>query len=697
MDTDTIRPNFILRGISLKNFRCHRKLKLEFQEGITGITGDNGKGKSSVTEAILFLLTGKGYGDKSEMLTVGESSGYVVGQFEIDGKEATLERHLDTSKVLLQYDGKTYKKSSEVDELWDRLFQIDRHLVRNVVIAQQGEIAALFSGDNATKEKTFQKIFMVPNTSRIRDVIWTDYIKKSPPLLATEDPVELRSALQCSELSLQLSKEKLDSITKPSEESITSLRIRKKYLEECISSEEETKLVKLNLADSKDVLINLKIKKDNVSKKLESADISEISQYIESLKRAKKTQLRINELERTIAEIDIKSIEFSDGKGKELSELETLCAQLYAKESINVGSLTQLQSKLDEYERKGVTKGVCPTCGTSLKDLSGLVEHTKEEMVRLKETLCGIREELAKAEKSRNVLKSAKEVYEKTKSIVEPKKQELAILKEEQSGGVEYQDETLELYQKAYDKYQSLVTKKDELQGAISEYENRVKHLEISLAKLVTYDNKYTSAESELTNVSGQLTLLEETKETYRKLEVEIALVSQQLNQEKERYEINEDRLKSNKVKEEYTSILNTIYDILHTSKFPRLLIQTYASTVTEYMNNVLEQFDFPYSVSVNSQFSLDVCNAEGLKLPSVSGGQAVMLGLSLRIALHDMFGGAFPFMLIDEGSYGLATKAKKSYFEVIRKLKGLTKFKQIFIIDHDEELNDVVDNIVSL
>jgi len=100
-----------LKKLTLKNFRTHRKLEIDFKSGITGIVGNNGTGKSSIVEAIIFLFTGEGYGFKGDMLSVGEESGYVMGNIMIDGKEAVLERHLDTSKVNFKYDGITYKKS----------------------------------------------------------------------------------------------------------------------------------------------------------------------------------------------------------------------------------------------------------------------------------------------------------------------------------------------------------------------------------------------------------------------------------------------------------------------------------------------------------------------------------------------------------------------------------------------------------
>ena len=159
----------------------------------------------------------------------------------------------------------------------------------------------------------------------------------------------------------------------------------------------------------------------------------------------------------------------------------------------------------------------------------------------------------------------------------------------------------------------------------------------------------------------------------------------------------NNKDMQVNARRQNYAKVLEEMYDILHTGKLPRMLIQTYASNVSTGMSNVLGLFEFPYTAEVNNNFGIDVYDASGNKLPSVSGGQEVMVGMSLRLALHEMFGGAFPFMIIDEGSDGLAPAAKKEYFEIIRNLKTMSKLKQIIVIDHDPALENVVDNVLRL
>jgi DNA repair exonuclease SbcCD ATPase subunit len=83
--------------------------------------------------------------------------------------------------------------------------------------------------------------------------------------------------------------------------------------------------------------------------------------------------------------------------------------------------------------------------------------------------------------------------------------------------------------------------------------------------------------------------------------------------------------------------------------------------------------------------------------VPTVSGGQEMQIGISLHLALHELFSQSFPLLVIDEGTTHLDTTNRKAYFEIIKKLKANEKLQQILIIDHDEGLSTVVDNVINL
>lgn len=683
-----------LKKLILKNFRSHRNLTLDFNAGVTGIVGGNGTGKSSIVEAIIFLLTGEGYGKtKADMLTVGQVSGYVIGHMLIDGKEAVLERHTDTAKVNLKYDDKVYKKSSEVNELWDSLFQIDKHLVQNVIVSNQGEIALLFNGDNSTKEKLFQKIFMVPNTTKLRDTVWNGYIKTAPPEYPVKNTEELKNDLQLVEQLILMTEEQLKVLDAPKLQiDYNRLTARKTELEKVISDER--------------VSSGLTSKLTNLLGELE-----EVSSQVVSIE-TKLSNIAYDEVLKIIAEMDV--VEGQVAQKTKLSfelvslakptsevtkeELDLLSADITQKEVILKGKrerVLELRQKLKGYEQKGLSAETttCPTCGSELTDTAQLIEHIEAESNQI--IYDGV-----ELQKNVTNLKTEREGKQKEYQLVEDyqKARDTLNLKLDAFGELDYNPEDHGLYKKLAEKYKQDKSRVSALKITESQKQQDVNSVKLAIAAQRTYDDAHPrGAEAELLEHEEQLKYTEQGMQTAKQLEIDLAVKKQELKTLLENIKENQEYLEKNKKREEYTSTLDAIYDIFHPSKFPRALIQTYSSTVTEYMNEVLASFDFPYTAKVNDTFGIDIFNEEGLQLPAVSGGQQVMVGFSLRLALHNMFVGAFPFMIVDEGSYGLNAENSKKYFEIIRSLNKTSKFKQVIVIDHHPELSEYVDNTIEL
>jgi DNA repair exonuclease SbcCD ATPase subunit len=678
-----------LTNITLKNFRAHRSASFDFSNGVTAIIGGNGSGKSSIVEAILFLLTGEGYGKtKAEMLTVGQTSGWVVGRLLIDGKEAVLERHIDTAKVNFLYEGKTYKKSSEVHEIWDKLFQIDKNIVQNVIVSNQGEIATLFNGDSATKEKLFQKIFMVPNTSKIRDVLWNNYIKEAPPEYPVKDNVLLTSDIQCLEQLVVLAKEQLASVSFDSSE-YDALVTRKAFLVKV--EENSEKLVRLQdeLGSLQADFTSHKNNADNLREKMKSINIQEYRSALAEQKANKKLYEAKQELEAKKIAIVPPKESIDRELLQQLKQAETtLEADLRLKRT----KVAELNKQISDYEKSDLASGTCPTCGTKVDSVVKLIEHIEKEREPIIVSGKQQKEELQKLQQRLSVLTALASEWDAYEQELTSIAQSLA-----KYTVVSYNEEAAGLYEAVVNKYHLWETKLADLSRKERESEQALNSKQLQLASLVTYDKDPVEFTSEKIAVAAKIADLQKAQEEKKKYEIEIAGNEREIKSLKKELEDNNSYILKNNKRAEYVSVLKGVYDLFHSGKFPRALIQTYSSTVTDYMNEVLENFNFPYKAKVNEVFGIDVFNEDGLELPAISGGQQVMVGFSLRLALHNMFVGAFPFMIIDEGSYGLNSENAKKYFEIIKTLGKTSKFKQVIVIDHHTELSDYVDNTINL
>jgi len=83
----------ILESLKLQNFKRYASYEIEFENGLCGILGRNGSGKSTILEAIFFALYGDIKGQKELLPTAGsEGSVKVELVFNIDDKLYTATR-----------------------------------------------------------------------------------------------------------------------------------------------------------------------------------------------------------------------------------------------------------------------------------------------------------------------------------------------------------------------------------------------------------------------------------------------------------------------------------------------------------------------------------------------------------------------------------------------------------------------------
>src|SRR3989344_1370343 len=83
----------IIKSVTLNNIRSHVRQKIDFNKGITVLSGDIGSGKSSVLLAVEFALFGIS-DSGSGLLRKGTDEGSVELTFEVNNNEYTIKRIL---------------------------------------------------------------------------------------------------------------------------------------------------------------------------------------------------------------------------------------------------------------------------------------------------------------------------------------------------------------------------------------------------------------------------------------------------------------------------------------------------------------------------------------------------------------------------------------------------------------------------
>ena len=107
-----------LKKIILENIRSYINQEIEFNNGITLLSGDIGSGKSTVLQALDFALFGiqKSLVSGQALLRNGSTKGSVELHFEIENLPIVIKRNLKKSKdSVVQDSGYIIKNGTKLD------------------------------------------------------------------------------------------------------------------------------------------------------------------------------------------------------------------------------------------------------------------------------------------------------------------------------------------------------------------------------------------------------------------------------------------------------------------------------------------------------------------------------------------------------------------------------------------------------
>jgi len=164
----------------MENYKKYRDHTLEFSEGLTGIIGRNGSGKSTIFDAISFALYGDVRGEKETIRysKAGEKDPVAVTLvFEIDAKSYKVVRELRgkslTAKAYLYDADDTLIADTArgVNAEVIRLIGMNKEAFMHTVFASQKELTALSGLKNEERKKIIRKLLGLEKIDKIEQEI----------------------------------------------------------------------------------------------------------------------------------------------------------------------------------------------------------------------------------------------------------------------------------------------------------------------------------------------------------------------------------------------------------------------------------------------------------------------------------------------------------------------------------------------
>lgn len=329
-----------INRIHLENYRIHDKLDVEFDSGINLLLGENGKGKSSILEAIGYALFDSELrgGNQREAIKYGKKSAKIEIEFTgIDGEDYIVTRKIPGSTSIYKKDNPDFQligKEDRIRELCGIKGDL-KGIYDNVIVAKQNEFISSFKEKDNEREKIFNKVF---NTD-IYKKIYEGYSRDAVNRYEKDIEIERSSMENIAEIMEDPAdiKEKLEfekGRAKEYNSSLALLNEEKSKVKEFLNSYNTLNLEIEKLTGEINALSeSIKNKNEEFTKVANSIKESEISEKI-----VKENREKYEEYRKYSQEINILKI-----RKKELEKIKEECL-LYEKE---INSLEKLNSEID--------------------------------------------------------------------------------------------------------------------------------------------------------------------------------------------------------------------------------------------------------------------------------------------------------------------------------------------------------------
>ena len=166
-----------LKRISLRNYRQHRDLDVEFTGHMIAVCGRNGSGKSNFLGAIQFALTGEQPGYNKDDLLNWEAAkngegGYVDLEFEHNNQMCRIQRRIEKPAVTLTIgegdQAEKFSGTKKVEEAMRDILGIDKDVLRQSVFVRQTEIESVLFTDPRERELAFQRLIGLGDAAKHR-------------------------------------------------------------------------------------------------------------------------------------------------------------------------------------------------------------------------------------------------------------------------------------------------------------------------------------------------------------------------------------------------------------------------------------------------------------------------------------------------------------------------------------------------
>ena len=685
----------ILKTLTLKNFRKFKNTTIEFPDGVTGIVGLNGVGKSTIFEAIAWVLYGsvaartsadqiKREGAETtepcrvELDFIFEDNAYRIVR-EMSGKSLT-------ASATATINGKIAATGAEVVSKYiHKKLGMDFKSFFTSIFARQKELNALSSMNASERRPLILRMLGIDSLDDVIKEIKSDkrtgdvLIEKLESDLIDENGKNRIEKYKEEIKHQKIKKEQINLSIKKSKTKIQTFNKELKNLEkDYIASKNEYEKINLKrekLSEEKTQHEN-KMKLQDEIKKLQNK-ITERQKNIEKqTKKAKSFEnldKNLKEAENRLNKID-KNLEKSI---KTIEQKKTLVERIKK-------DIKEIERKENKIKKMG-PDAKCPTCERVLSNQHGkLLKKFKYEIIKNEKEIDLFLKQIEKENTEKEKFVREEQALDKKRNYLQNQiKEKERIITTIENLSKEMKSEKTEIEHKKI-----LLKKITSVKFVLKEFETVKKQVDI-------FYKKYQESLEKLNIKKDDSNLL---KIDLEKKEGDEKLISQEIKNISEKIdELNEfkKRIKDEKKTMQYLGMLNEIMSSfrIHLISRVRPILSAYASDFFDRLTN--SRYN---EIELDENYNLMVYDEGKLyNIERFSGGEEDLANLCIRLAISEVIteraGGIFNFIILDE-IFGSQDAIRRH--NIMKALNGLSsKFRQIFLITHIDELKNDMENVI--
>lgn len=687
----------ILKTLSLKNFRKFKQTTIDFPDGVIGVIGLNGVGKSTIFEAIAWVLYGS--------VAARTSSDQIKRQNADKSDECRVELDFifeeNSYRIIREMRGKAQNTTATVTingkiaatgaETVTRYIQdklgMDFKSFFTSIFAKQKELNTLSSMNASERRPLILRMLGIDSLDEVIREVRSDKKNKDTLIdqldrnLINEKGEKKEDIFKQEIKTLEQNKKEIDGKVKKSKEKLQNFKkdlkiLENKYLD--MKKEYEKLNDKKEKLAEKKTLFEQKKKLDDEIKDLKQK-IAGRKQILEKENKKlfvfKNIEKDINSTDKRIDEIKSKI----EKTVKAIEQKKTLAVRM--KEDIS-----DIDDKKNNIEKIG-PEAECPTCERVLSDQYNVLlkKFEKEKQVKEKE----IKSFLSDAEKH-NI---EKEKLTREETAFQKKRNYLySQLREKERIDTTIKNISVELGREEKDlENKEKKFKEIKITGFdVKEFEIVKKQVEKFYDDYQRSLEVFNNKKDELSNLNlvlekteGEKKLLDQEIKNFKDKIIELEKFKKQLNEEKQA-----------------VFYLNLLSDVM--SNFRTHLISRIRPTLSYYSSDFFSRLtDGKYiSVELDEDYNLMIYdNGEFYSIQRFSGGEEDLANLCLRLAISEVIteraGGVFNFIILDE-IFGSQDAYRRQ--NIMKALSGLSsKFRQIFLVTHVDDVKNEMEHILSV